>query len=191
MGTTPATETALWKALAVTDSPLPLAPRALREPTQPVSAKAPGYWRTVAAINAAVSWVLAVPVAVTTALAPQGWWTVLGWVAVGVLLLAPLPALTVAPGIRYRVHRWDVTDIAVHVRHGWLTRTDEIVPLSRVQTVDSVQGPLMRLFGLRTVTVQTASSAGTVQIACLDDEVAHATVAKLVTITAATPGDAT
>ncbi len=175
----------------MTDFPVPLAPRTLREPTQPVSAKAPGYWRTVAAVNAAFTWLLAAAVAVTLVLTPDGWWTVVGWVAVGVLVVSPVPALTVAPGIRYRVHRWDVTDIAVHVRHGWLTRTDEIVPLSRVQTVDSVQGPLMRLFGLRTVTVQTASSAGTVQIDCLDDEVAHATVAKLVTITAATPGDAT
>ena len=69
--------------------------------------------------------------------------------------------------------------------------TDEIVPLSRVQTVDSTQGALMRLFDLRTVTVKTASGAGTVAIACLDDTVAQQVVARLVTVTAATPEDAT
>jgi membrane protein YdbS with pleckstrin-like domain len=49
----------------------------------------------------------------------------------------------------------------------------------------------MRAFGLRTVTVQTASSAGTVAIACLDDTIAQQVVARLVAITAATPEDAT
>ncbi len=49
----------------------------------------------------------------------------------------------------------------------------------------------MRAFKLRTVTVSTASKQDTVAIAFLDEDVAHATVARLVTITAATPEDAT
>jgi membrane protein YdbS with pleckstrin-like domain len=136
-------------------------------------------------------WLAALGLLATVLLVDVGWWAVPLWLGVVLLAVAPVPWLTVAPRIRYDVHRWEVTDIAVHVRHGWLSRTDEIVPLSRVQTVDSAQGPLMRVFGLRTVTVQTASSAGTVAIACLDDAVAQQVVARLVAITAATPEDAT
>lgn len=167
-----------------------LPPHRLREPTHQVSGKAPSYWRLTAVLNAAVIWVAAVVAIVVALFVPGGWRVLIIAVSV-VAVLATLPWVTVAPGIRYRVHRWDVTDIAVHVRHGWITRVDEIVPLSRVQTVDSAQGPLMRLFGLRTVTVQTASGAGTVAIACLDDAVAQDVVARLVAITAATPEDAT
>ncbi|WP_459983453.1 PH domain-containing protein [Nocardioides sp. AN3] len=166
-------------------------PLALRQPTHPVSPRAPAYWRVRAALGAVVMWALALALLATAVLAAGGWWSVLLWLGVVLLVVAPVPWLTVAPRIRYAVHRWDVTDIAVHVRHGWLSRTDEIVPLSRVQTVDSTQGPLMRAFGLRSVTVQTASSAGAVAIACLDDAVAQEVVARLVTITAATPEDAT
>lgn len=168
-----------------------LPPLTLREPTQRVSQQAPAYWRVSAGIGAAFLWLGAVALLVTAVLVPGGWWSVLLWLGVVVLAVAPVPGLTVAPRIRYDVHRWEITDIAVHVRYGWLSRTDEIVPLSRVQTVDSTQGPLMRLFGLRTVTVQTASRAGTVAIACLDDAVAQGVVARLVAITAATPEDAT
>lgn len=168
-----------------------LAPRALREPSHRVSERAPAYWRVTAAVGAAVCWLAAIGLGVTAALVPGGWWTWAMAASAVVLLAAPVPWLTVAPRIRYDVHRWEVSDIAVHVRHGWLSRTDEIVPLSRVQTVDSTQGLLMRVFGLRTVTVQTASSAGTVAIACLDDAVAQEVVARLVAITAATPEDAT
>jgi membrane protein YdbS with pleckstrin-like domain len=168
-----------------------LHPLALREPSQRVSPKAPAYWRVLAALAASVAWALALAVLVTVLLVDSGWWTALLWVGLAVLVLLPLPALTIAPRIRFDVHRWEVTDIAVHVRYGWISRTDEIVPLSRVQTVDSAQGPLMRLFGLRTVKVQTASRYGIVSIACLDDSVAQQVVARLVAITAATPEDAT
>lgn len=168
-----------------------LSPLALREPAHPVSRRAPAYWRVHAALAAVVLWAGALALLLSAVLVPAGWWSVVLWVGVVVLAVAPVPPLTVAPRIRFAVHRWDVTDIAVHVRHGWLSRTDEIVPLSRVQTVDSTQGPLMRAFGLRSVTVQTASRAGTVAIACLDDAVAQDLVRRLVTITAATPEDAT
>lgn len=153
--------------------------------------RAPAYWRTNAAIGAVFWLAFAVGAVVAAVLAPSGWWTWLIWLGVVLLVLAPVPGLTVVPRIRFRIHRWEVTEIAVHVRHGWLTVVDEIVPLSRVQTVDSTQGPLMRHFGLRTVKVSTASAAGTVEIACLDDTLALEVVAKLVAITAATPEDAT
>ncbi|WP_300678766.1 PH domain-containing protein [Nocardioides sp.] len=163
----------------------------LRQPTRPVSHLAPRLWRLVALLLAVPVWVLGVLALVLGLRAEAAGWH-WGLTVVGVLaLLAPLPWLTLIPVLRYRVHRWDVTDLALHVRHGWLIRTDEIVPLSRIQTVDSVQGPLMQHYGLRTVTVKTASSAGHVEIAQLDDPVAREVVAHLVAITAATPEDAT
>lgn len=156
-----------------------------------MSQRAPAYWRAAAALRAAVLWVLALAAAGVTAVLPHGWWTWLVDVVAVLAVGATVATLVVMPRIRYRVHRWEVTDIAVHVRRGWLTVVDEIVPLSRVQTVDSTQGPLMRMYGLRTVTVATASSLGVVAIDCLDDAVARQVVARLVTITAATPEDAT
>jgi len=156
-----------------------------------VSDRAPTYWRVSALIGAVLSWLLAVAALVVAVTVAEGAWRWLLWLGVAVLVLAPLPSILIAPPIRFRVHRWEVTDIAVHVRYGWLSRTDEIVPLSRVQTVDSTQGPLMRLFGLRTVTVRTASAHGAVEITCLDDAIARDTVERLVAITAATPEDAT
>ncbi|WP_017932726.1 PH domain-containing protein [Nocardioides sp. Iso805N] len=162
----------------------------LREPSRRVSPKAPAYWRARIAAAGVALWCAAIVVAVLAA-RTHGWWTPLLWLAAALLLLVPIPWLLVVPRLRYRIHRWEITDIAVHVRYGWLDLTDEIVPLSRVQTVDSTQGPLMRLFGLRTVTVRTASSAGHVEIACLPDDLAQQVVAQLVTIAGATPEDAT
>lgn len=166
-------------------------PQRLREPAHHVSERAPAYWRTSALVGSAFWLLVVATLAVTSLVAPTGWWTWLLIPAAVVVALSALLGVVYIPSLRFRVHRWEVTDIAVHVRHGWLMVVDEIVPLSRVQTVDSTQGPLMRHFGLRTVTVSTASADGSVLISCLDDAVAHEVVAKLVTITAATPEDAT
>ena len=109
------------------------------------------------------------------------------------LLLAVLAGAHVVlmPRIRSRVHRWEVSDTAVHTREGWIGRESRIAPISRVQTVDSRQGALMRLFGLASITVTTASAAGPITIEGLDADTAREVVARLTAITAATEGDAT
>ena len=51
---------------------------------------------------------------------------------------------------------WSVTDGAVQLRRGVVARKETVVPLARVQAVDTVYGPLQRLFGVQGVDVQTA-----------------------------------
>lgn len=145
-----------------------------------------------------------------------GWWVlrtviataVLGGVLLtGYLLITPwrswlwpillvvvglgLAHLAVAPAWRYAVHRWEVTGEAVYVRSGWFVREWRIAPLSRVQTVDTVRGPLQQAFGLATVTVTTASASGPVTLVGLDHRTADRVARELAEITQATPGDAT
>ena len=57
----------------------------------------------------------------------------------------------VAPRWRYRVHRWEVTGDVVYTLKGWISRTWQLVPITRLQTVDHTQGWLERLFDLATV----------------------------------------
>jgi membrane protein YdbS with pleckstrin-like domain len=112
-----------------------------------------------------------------------------------------LPAVVIAvPGLLvsvflplwwYRVHRWEVTDSAVYVRTGFLWQEWRIAPMSRIQTVDTVRGPLQQVFGLASVVVTTASAKGAVRIEGLDHEVAAELAEQLTQITGATPGDAT
>jgi membrane protein YdbS with pleckstrin-like domain len=72
--------------------------------------------------------------------------------------------VVVQPLWRYRVHRWEITDQVVYTQVGWLTRTWRIVPISRIQTVDTTRGPLQQLLGLTSIRVRTASHAGSTSI---------------------------
>ncbi len=158
----------------------------LRAPAHQVSPRAIAFWTVSALIGDAV---LVIGVLVAWLVVPGA----PGWVGLLVLLLALLAVAHVVlmPRIRFRVHRWEVTDTAVHTREGWIGRQSRIAPISRVQTVDSRQGALMRLFGLASITVTTASAAGPITVDCLDALTAREVVARLTAITSATEDDAT
>ena len=95
-------------------------------------------------------------------------------VARWLLLPLVLGSVVVEPVWRYRVHRWEVTEDAVYTLEGWLDRTWRIVPVSRIQTVDTTRGPLQQLLGLASISVRTASHAGSTGIEHLDAATAHA-----------------
>src|SRR5215218_474328 len=58
--------------------------------------------------------------------------------------------------LRWATTRWSVGDGRIRLRTGVLSEKVTDVPLSRVQAIDTVHGPLQRLFGVRGVQVQTA-----------------------------------
>lgn len=158
----------------------------LREPKNAVDRRAVGWWTTQALLAVA-------PVAVVLALlalviAPARTWLLIGLAALAVLAV---PYVIVMPRWRYRIHRWEATGEAVFTRSGWLWQEWRVAPMSRIQTVDTVRGPLQQRFGLSTLTVTTASARGAIIIEGLDREVAAALVSRLTTIAHATPGDAT
>jgi membrane protein YdbS with pleckstrin-like domain len=109
-------------------------------------------------------------------------------VVTGVVLLA---YVGLVPQWRYAVHRWEVTESAVYTQTGWWARERRIAPMSRVQTVDHREGVVSRLFGLATVRITTASSAGALTIEGLEQRRALALVEDLTRIADSVPGDAT
>ncbi|MDX3851556.1 PH domain-containing protein [Streptomyces sp. AK02-01A] len=160
--------------------------RRLRPPNNTLDRRAIGWWRA--------QWLLltVVPVAVLAVLgvfiASARPWLLISAAALAVLGLA---CAAFVPVWWFRLHRWEVTDEAVYVRTGLLRQEWRIAPMSRIQTVDTVRGPLEQLFRLSTVIVTTASAKGAVHIEGLDHELAAELAERLTRITRATPGDAT
>lgn len=66
---------------------------------------------------------------------------------------------SVVPGLRWRRWRYEIRDDEVDLQRGilWITRT--LVPLARIQHVDTQSGPLQRRFNLATVVFYTAAGA--------------------------------
>jgi hypothetical protein len=168
------------------DVPTPTAPAepAPRPPTNRVDPRAPRWWTARALLEVAVPLAVQVVALVVTGS---------GWLVATLAVTVVLGALYVVimPRWRYRVHRWEADDQAVYTLAGWLRLEWRVAPVSRIQTIDTAIGPLQRLFGLATVTVTTASSAGPVRIEGLDGDDAARLARRLTEITQSHPGDAT
>lgn len=115
------------------------------------------------------------------------------WLLVPAAVVAVFGAAwcAVLPRWWFGLHRWEVTETAVYVRSGFLWQEWRVAPLSRVQTVDTLRGPLQQRFGLATVTVTTASARGAVRLRGLDAQLAAEVAERLTERTDAIPGDAT
>ncbi len=156
----------------------------LRPPTHQVHPRAKTWWRLQSAAGYGVLLVVGLVLAV---IFPEAWLVAI----VVVLAVIAVADVVFLPRIRYARHRWEATDQAVYVRDGVIVEDWRVAPLSRVQTVDTQRGPLQQWLGLSTVTVTTASTAGSLKIHGLEKEAAAELVERLTAATEATPGDAT
>ncbi len=118
-------------------------------------------WRVEAALGAIP--VLAFAGIVWLVLERSGrgpWWA--GPAIAAAALLWQAWEVAVHPDLRWRVWRWDVGEAEVDLLSGWWTRTRTVVPMARIQHVDTRRGPLERRFGLATVVLWTAAGANAI-----------------------------
>jgi uncharacterized protein len=87
--------------------------------------------------------------------------------------LVPIVALAVGavlvPELRWRRWRWDVRPDAIDIQHGTLTVRRTLVPMMRVQHVDTTRGILEQAFSLATVVVHTAAGSHRIPLLTLHD----------------------
>lgn len=79
----------------------------------------------------------------------------------GALILVAVAAVVI-PELRYRRWRWDLKPNVIDIQHGTFTVRRTLVPLERVQHVDTRRGVLEQLFDLATVVVHTAAGSHTI-----------------------------
>lgn len=76
-----------------------------------------------------------------------------------VLALGGIALATVLSWIDWRAKSYWLDDVALHYRSGIFTPDEKVVPRARVQGVDTVTGPVQRLFGVVELRVQVAGAS--------------------------------
>jgi hypothetical protein len=80
----------------------------------------------------------------------------LGWAAA---LAVAVVAVVAVPELRWRRWRWEVREQEIDIRHGTVAVTRTLVPMLRVQHVDTKRDLLQQSLGLATVVFHTAAGA--------------------------------
>ncbi len=73
------------------------------------------------------------------------------------LVVAVIGVLRVRGLLRRTTYRFGAA--ALEISRGWLVQRTSVVPYHRIQTVDQSAGPLLRRFGLVSLTLRTASAS--------------------------------
>ena len=97
-----------------------------------------------------------------------GWgWSVIpvaGALLIGTITVGPVP------GLRWSRWRYEIGEQEVDLQHGLLTVTRTLIPMTRIQHVDTRRSPLQRRYGLSSVILYTA--AGAIEVPALADDIA-------------------
>lgn len=75
------------------------------------------------------------------------------------LVVIELADMAISPRVEYATWRFDVTPTDVDLYHGVFVKKRVIVPLVRVQHVETKQGPFLKANGLAAVRISTAGES--------------------------------
>ncbi|UOQ43610.1 PH domain-containing protein [Halobacillus salinarum] len=128
----------------------------MREPNQRISERALLLWRIYGGIQTGAVVIAAIALQIMIQLWDWPAWLVL--IPLGLILLLLIFSVWLIPSIRWKRWRYEVSDVEIELQHGLFIVTRTLVPMVRVQHVDTEQGPLLRKYRLATISISTAAT---------------------------------
>ncbi|WP_169713620.1 PH domain-containing protein [Paludifilum halophilum] len=93
---------------------------------------------------------------VTIAVHTFGW---TDWITAAGLIIATLsavPLIFLAPQLRWRYYRYEISEKEVYIQSGFFSIKRTLIPMVRVQHVNTSQGPVLRRYRLAELEIHTA-----------------------------------
>lgn len=126
------------------------------EPQKRISERALTVWRISAALNSIFVLLICGGVIGLSLLFEWPVWIMI--VAILLFIVEVYFFVYLFPLIKWKRWRYEVREQEIELKHGIFIETRTLVPMIRVQHVDTVQGPILRKYKLATVTVSTAAT---------------------------------
>ncbi|WP_018922312.1 PH domain-containing protein [Salsuginibacillus kocurii] len=138
------------------------------EPSEKISKKALPVWRLKGAIESLFFAI--VPIGYYFLYEGVGWPEWLLWVLIVGWVFLSFVQTFIIPSVRWRRWRYEVLAEEIDIQYGVFIVRRVLIPMARVQHVDTEQGPIYRRYRLAAVSISTAATIH--QIPALTDEVA-------------------
>lgn len=128
----------------------------IRPPARRISRRGLKVWRMTGGLFSFVLWLVVFGIGFTGHY--FGWPTLYTVVAALLVLIATALNVWIIPAIRWRRWRYEVNEHELELQYGVFFIHRTLVPMVRVQHVDTSQGPLLKRYQLATVSVSTAAT---------------------------------
>jgi len=139
------------------------------EPKYQICERALTVWRINGIIASVILWVIFFVLWSVMALFQWSDWIVV--IALIIVAVSTFIEIFIFPRLRWKRWRYEVHEHEIDIQHGMFVVRRTIVPMVRVQHVDTSQGPLLRKYRLATVSISTAATIH--EIPALDIEEAE------------------
>ncbi|MEK4520566.1 PH domain-containing protein [Psychrobacillus sp. FSL W7-1457] len=131
-----------------------------KEPINRISVKGLRVWRIYGIIQTLVVLLLGIGTGVINYFTGNYIWLYI--VAGAVVLLFGYLFIYLFPKVRWSRWRYEVRDQEIELQHGLFVVKRTLVPMVRVQHVDTEQGPILRKYDLSSITISTAATSHTI-----------------------------
>ncbi|PJK15780.1 hypothetical protein CQS04_11100 [Chryseomicrobium excrementi] len=135
-----------------------------------LSLKGLTVWRIYGLIQTAFVVLVSTGLIVLNLLFFELWWLYLALATIAIAIA--LVSIWVMPNLRWNRWRYEVREHEIELQHGILIKKRTLVPMVRVQHVDTEQGPILRNYQLASIHISTAATQHTIPF--LDEQEAEA-----------------
>jgi uncharacterized protein len=139
------------------------------EPRKRLPEKALKVWRISAVIKVGIEWSIAAVAVVLLNIFNGPFWISFILIVLGIIFT--YLHIFLFPTLKWKRWRYEVREEEIELQEGVFIRSRTLVPMVRVQHVDTVQGPILRKYNLASVIVHTAATAH--QIPALEESEAE------------------
>ena len=130
--------------------------RMREQPRNNIAPDAIKAWRITASIYTFLFWLLIIAGLVLTVTFQFSYVYSIISIILGIIFIFIF--IFLIPKLRYRRWRYEIFEQEIYIQHGILIVTRTIIPMIRVQHVDTEQGPILKKYGLATVSISTAAT---------------------------------
>lgn len=137
------------------------------EPQKRISEKGLTVWRISGAIQSFISLLITGGIIALTIIFN---WPI--WIIAAALLIFAMDVYLVIfliPALRWKRWRYEVRENEIELQYGVFIIKRTLVPMIRVQHVDTRQGPILRKYRLATVTISTAATVHEIPALDMDE----------------------
>ena len=137
------------------------------EPTHQISRKGLTVWRLYGVLQTVLLLVIAAFVSYGTFY--FNWPSFIYFIAIAVVILSAFLLVYLFPKIRWERWRYEVRENEIEVQHGLFVVKRTLIPMVRVQHVDTTQGPILKRYSLGNISISTAATVHTIPALVMDE----------------------
>lgn len=141
-----------------------------KEPSERIATDAIKAWRVFAIILSIIPLLVAIALFVLAYYFEFSYWFAIGLTVF--TIIEAVVTIVFIPKIRWNRWRYQIYDQEIYIQHGILVVTRTIIPMIRIQHVDTKQGPILKNYKLASLTISTAATTHEIP-ALLEEEASN------------------